>query len=728
MDRIIGKKLDGRYELLELIGAGGMADVYKATDIVDGSEVAVKILKKEFSENEEFLRRFRNESKAIALLSHPNIVKILDVGFTNKIQFMVMEYIDGITLKEYMEKEKVLDWKTASFFTIQVLKALQHAHDRGIVHRDIKPQNIMMLTDGTIKVMDFGIAKFAREEGLTTTAQAIGSVHYISPEQARSDTTDEKSDIYSVGIVLYEMLTGVKPFDNTNPVSVALMHMQTKAKRPRAVNPDIPRGLEEIILRAIEKEPCDRYFSAAEMINDIELFKSSPEMTFGYYKEEEDENMDRDNNSNDSNTKFFKPLETGPARQSKVKTKKPEKDKDSIDEIVEEEYVEKRSMFVPILSGVVIVIVILGVIFVFGLLVNYFGGSSDNKEFQIQNFVGLDYEYVKKQYGNKLSFKIKSSINDEQPANTILWQSIAEATTVKPGTEIEVNLSLGEKMISVTTIDNNFTFEQAKSCLEEDGFTVVQKIDYSNDVKKDYVIKTVPEANTKLKKGSAVEVYVSRGPIVTEVTIPDLKGKKEEEARAILEDDLGLKVISLRINAPEYPEGLVASQSHSANQKVETGTEVTIYISTGVAENTTRTLDVNFPENAYGLFTFEAYVDGKLVKQDTDVNPDYTTKKTMDIVSSGGKKQVVIKVINQANNQSAEVCRYELSFDQEKTTSLLSDDVLSAFKQIDGIKQHVAVTQAPVVTTQAPEVTTQAEADTPSDGSTEGTAASGGEG
>ena len=164
MDRIIGKKLDGRYELLELIGAGGMADVYKATDIVDGSEVAVKILKKEFSENEEFLRRFRNESKAIALLSHPNIVKILDVGFTNKIQFMVMEYIDGITLKEYMEKEKVLDWKTASFFTIQVLKALQHAHDRGIVHRDIKPQNIMMLTDGTIKVMDFGIAKFAREE------------------------------------------------------------------------------------------------------------------------------------------------------------------------------------------------------------------------------------------------------------------------------------------------------------------------------------------------------------------------------------------------------------------------------------------------------------------------------------------------------------------------------------------------------------------------------------
>ncbi len=726
MDRNIGKKLDGRYELLELIGAGGMADVYKAIDIVDGSEVAVKILKKEFSENEEFLRRFRNESKAIALLSHPNIVKILDVGFTNKIQFMVMEYIDGITLKEYMEKEKVLDWKTASFFTIQVLKALQHAHDRGIVHRDIKPQNIMMLTDGTIKVMDFGIAKFAREEGLTTTAQAIGSVHYISPEQARSDTTDEKSDIYSVGIVLYEMLTGIKPFDNTNPVSVALMHMQTRARRPRSVNPDIPRGLEEVILRAIEKEPCDRYFSAAEMINDIELFKASPEMTFGYYKEEEEEYMDRDNNSNDSNTKFFKPLESGTAKPSRVQTKKAEKEDDAIDELVEEEYIEKRSMFVPILSGVVIVIVILGVIFVFGLLVNYFGGSSDNKEFPVENFVGLDYDYVKRQYGKKLAFKIDKSINDEQPANTILFQSIAEGMTVKPGTEINVTLSLGEKMIKVTQIDTSFTFDQAKTCLEEDGFTVVQKIDYSDDVKKDFVIKTVPEANTELKKGSTVAVYISRGPLVTDVTVPDLKGKKEEEASTLLEE-MDLKVHSLRVNSMEYPEGHVISQSHSANQKVPTGTEITIYISTGVAQNVTRTLDINFPENASGLFTFEAYVDGSKNCTETDINPEYTTKKTMQILSSGGKKQVVIRVINQANNKSAEVCRYELSFDEEKTTVFISDDVLAAFREIDGIKQHV-VTQAPVVTAPPVEITTEAPTTPPADESSENTEASGGEG
>ena len=201
MDNYIGKRLDGRYEITELIGQGGMANVYKATDVLDNRIVAVKILKREFSESDEFLRRFRNESKAIAVLSHPNIVKIYDMGFSEKLQYIVMEYIDGITLKEYIDSERVLNWKDAVHFIIQILRALQHAHNRGIVHRDIKPQNIMLLTDGTIKVMDFGIAKFAREESMTATDQAIGTVHYISPEQARGDVTDEKSDIYSVGVM-----------------------------------------------------------------------------------------------------------------------------------------------------------------------------------------------------------------------------------------------------------------------------------------------------------------------------------------------------------------------------------------------------------------------------------------------------------------------------------------------------------------------------------------------
>lgn len=208
MDKNIGKRLDGRYELLELIGVGGMADIYKAKDITEEKTVAVKILKNEFSASEDFLRRFRNESKALALLSHPNIGKIYDVGFTDKIQYIVMEYIDGITLTEYIERQGVLKWRDAVHFTLQILRALQHAHDRGIVHRDIKSQNVMLLADGTIKVMDFGIARFNRETDKTVSEKAIGSVHYISPEQARGETTDEKSDIYSVGVMLYEMLTG----------------------------------------------------------------------------------------------------------------------------------------------------------------------------------------------------------------------------------------------------------------------------------------------------------------------------------------------------------------------------------------------------------------------------------------------------------------------------------------------------------------------------------------
>ena len=223
MDKFVGKRLDGRYEIREIIGVGGMAVVYKAYDCIEDRIVAVKILKEEFISNEEFITRFKNESKAIAVLNHPNIVKVYDVSFGDLIQYIVMEYVDGITLKQYIEKQKSLRWKDAVYLTIQVLRALQHAHDKGIVHRDVKPQNIMLLADGTIKVTDFGIARFARSEHKTMTDKAIGSVHYISPEQARGDATDEKADIYSVGVMLYEMLTGRLPFEADSAVSVAIM-------------------------------------------------------------------------------------------------------------------------------------------------------------------------------------------------------------------------------------------------------------------------------------------------------------------------------------------------------------------------------------------------------------------------------------------------------------------------------------------------------------------------
>ena len=282
MDKYLGKRLDGRYEIQEVIGVGGMAVVYKAYDNVEDRTVAIKILKEEFSDNEEFLRRFKNESKAIAVLSHPNIVKVYDVSFGDLLQYIVMEYIDGITLKQYIEQEGSLPWKDAVHFIIQVLRGLQHAHDRGIVHRDVKPQNIMVLRDGSIKVTDFGIARFARSEHKTMTDKAIGSVHYISPEQARGETTDEKSDVYSVGVILYEMLTGQLPFQAESAVSVAIMQLQREPSLPSEINGSIPVGLEQVTMHAMQKESSRRYKAASEMLCDLDAFRKDPAVTFDY--------------------------------------------------------------------------------------------------------------------------------------------------------------------------------------------------------------------------------------------------------------------------------------------------------------------------------------------------------------------------------------------------------------------------------------------------------------
>lgn len=284
MENYVGKRLDGRYEIRDVVGVGGMAVVYKAYDNIDDRIVAVKILKDEYLTNEEFRRRFKNESKAIAVLSHRNIVKVFDVSFGDRLQYIVMEYIEGITLKEYIEQKGVLDWREALFFSIQILRALQHAHDKGIVHRDVKPQNIMLLSDGTIKVTDFGIARFSHSETRTMTEKAIGSVHYISPEQAKGEITDEKADLYSIGVVFYEMLTGKLPFDADSAVSVALMQVNNEAAMPRTINPNIPLGFEQITMKAMQKNTRERYQSASEILMDLEELKRNPNVKFDYQK------------------------------------------------------------------------------------------------------------------------------------------------------------------------------------------------------------------------------------------------------------------------------------------------------------------------------------------------------------------------------------------------------------------------------------------------------------
>ena len=339
MDKYLGKRLDGRYEIREIVGVGGMAVVYKAYDNQENKIVAVKILKEEYKGNEEFLRRFKNESKAIAVLSHPNVVKVIDVSFGDLIQYIVMEYIDGITLKEYIEQSGPVSWNEAVHFTLQILRGLQHAHDKGVVHRDIKPQNIMVLPDGIIKVADFGIARFARSEQETITDKAIGSVHYISPEQAKGEKTDEKADIYSVGVMLYEMLTGKLPFQAESAVSVAIMQLQKDPTLPRDINGSIPLGLEQITMHAMQKDTTRRYKAAAEMLCDLEAFKKNPAISFDY-----------DYFVDDAPTKYIGTLEVNDTPRSKEKPKKEKK--------------EGKSRAIPILFGITVAFVLAFLVFI----------------------------------------------------------------------------------------------------------------------------------------------------------------------------------------------------------------------------------------------------------------------------------------------------------------------------------------------------------------------------
>lgn len=430
MNQYIGKRLDGRYEILELIGIGGMADVYLADDITTGRKVAVKILKEEYLTNEDFKRRFRNESKAIALLSHPNIVKIYDVSFGERVQFIVMEYVPGITLKEYIQQQGKVGWKETVHFTVQILRALQHAHDNGIVHRDVKPQNVMLLQDGTVKVMDFGIARFARENGRTISEKAIGSVHYISPEQARGEVADERSDIYSVGIVMYELLTGQLPFDGESPVAIALKQMQAEAKRPREINPDIPEGLEEIVMRAMQKDPDLRYQSASEMLRDIDEFKRNPSVIFEY-KYFTDE----------ASTRYFD-APNPEEEEGDGKKKKGKKEKGKTKDGKKKKRMSTSMQILLAVTGACVLVAIVALIIFFTAL-NQPPGS-----FRLYNLVGLNYnEVLDDPAYDQIELEISSTEpSDEYDEGIIIEQDPRANTSVRQGSVVRVVVSSGLRL------------------------------------------------------------------------------------------------------------------------------------------------------------------------------------------------------------------------------------------------------------------------------------------
>ncbi len=628
MDKYVGKRLDGRYEIREIIGVGGMAVVYKAYDNQEDRLVAIKILKEEFLTNEEFLRRFKNESKAIAMLSHPNIVNVYDVSFGDLIQYIVMEYIEGITLKEFIEKEGSLRWKDAVHFTIQILKGLQHAHDNGIVHRDVKPQNIMVLEDGTIKVTDFGIARFARSDQRTITDKAIGSVHYISPEQARGEKTDEKADIYSVGVMLYEMLTGKLPFQADSAVSVAIMQLQREPQLPTEINDSIPQGLEQITMHAMQKSQERRYQSAAEMLCDLGNFRKDPELTFAY-------SYFVDN----SPTKFVGEI---------VKEEKPE----------EKEAQKEKNNIIPILLGIavtlVIALIVLAFIFIPKLL------SDTGKEIECPNFVGQKFADIKNdpEYTENFIFNPKWQENEEYDYGYIYEQSIKEGSKVKDDTKITLFVSMGQSTEKVPDVRNQLE-SYAVSQLKAAGF-VTKIVEEANDeVEAGYVIRTEPQHTTVVADGETITIVVSTGKPQEFVLVPDVLGQPEEQAKKELQKvGLKAKVETQKVNiTPEkdyQPAGNVLAQSpQSSSEKVAEGTEVVLYISSGLYETD---IEISLPsEYEKDICTVSIWYDGKMVKESEKIDLTKVSKYTFKGITSSEKLALFqIKIKPEGENTTSQ--------------------------------------------------------------------------
>ncbi len=686
MDKYVGKRLDGRYEIQEIIGVGGMAVVYKAYDSIDDRVVAIKILKDELLNNEEFRRRFKNESKAIAVLSHPNIVKVYDVSFGDRLQYIVMEYIDGITLKEYIEQQKVIRWKEAVHFVEQVLRALQHAHDKGIVHRDIKPQNIMLLQDGTIMVTDFGIARFSRSDYRTITDKAIGSVHYVSPEQARGDVTDEKTDIYSVGVLLYEMLTGRLPFEGDSAVSVAIMQLQNEPPRPREINPDIPEGLEQITLKAMQKEPARRYQSAAEMLTDIEEFKRNPSIEFQYRYF-----------IDDAPTKFI-----GREDISSTSTLSA----DTAEEEEEEENV--RSPLMPILLGVtgafVLVLIILGIIF----LPRLFGDTGEVLE--CPNLLGKVYDEVITSDEYK-DFTITLSnqgqdYSSEYPAGQIMAQTPEAGRSLKGRHEIRVTVSLGPKKVQLDDL-TNYNINTAKETLDSLKLNYEVEEVYSDEVAQGFVVRTDPAGGSSLDEGTTVKLYVSIGPAPTFVMVDSYRGLTEEEAKRAIEES-GLRVGNVtRQEDSTVPEGVVISQSLTAGTTANKDTAVDLVISSGKP-----IVDVNLSlplPNTENSFIISVYYNGQSIYTSGRIDPTSLSNGTVTIpltadmfVPQNLEPTITVRLDNYNYKE------YRLNFNTGRATQTASFDLPASFLESSSVAPPSS--QAP--TSSSPE---PSESSTPSE-------------
>lgn len=636
MDKYTGKRLDARYEIQELIGVGGMAVVYRAYDIIEDKIVAIKILKDEFLGNKEFIRRFKNESKAIAVLSHPNIVKVYDVSFGTKIQYIVMEYIEGTTLKEYISNQKIINWKDAVYFVHQILSALIHAHSKGVIHRDIKPQNIMLLHDGTIKVTDFGIARFSHNETQTMTDRAIGSVHYISPEQARGGMIDEKADLYSVGVMLYEMITGKLPFEADNAVSVAIMQMQSSPKPPREINPNIPKGLEQIVLHSMEKESAYRYSSAEEMISDIEKFEDNPDIIFDY-------NCFMDDNP----TKYIDNVDRrGRANYGDKYNYKETKKKDAK---------KQKSKSIIITSAIAAAVVLFSLVFIF---VTFFGscGKNSSKDVDVPNFIGMQLSEVQNNPEYKFVWKVESVYDSSKPEGIIIDQDpLPGSKKIKEDATIVLKVNSSGVLITVPSVAG-LTEEVAKSKLSNSGLKYDILMIEDKDVKEGYVVNVSPQEGSKVTADTTVKLYISKGHSEEKVTVPDVINKTLSSARHEL-SSAGLKVSdNVSYENSDKPKDTVISMDPLPGVSVNKDSTVKLTVSSGVKREKSLSVSVDLPSEVTHEVTVTTYVDGVL-EETKKVVPSYNGTYVYQMKGTSGKKTVNV------NLDGSQYRVYEVDFD-----------------------------------------------------------------
>jgi len=582
-DKYLDRKLDGRYQITELIGVGGMSYVYKATDLKDGSTVAVKILKDEFAGNSDLVRRFRNESKAVRMLNHENIVKVLDVNFSDSVQYIVMEYLDGITLKSYIGKRGALTWKQTVFFSEQLLRALQHAHDRGIVHRDMKPQNVMITDGGKLKVMDFGIARFSRSSLHTITDRAIGTVHYISPEQAKGEETDSRADIYSVGVMMYEMCTGKLPFDSDNAVSVALKQISDRAEKINSVNPDVPEGLQSIIEKAMEKDPNDRYQSAGAMLTELENFRKNPGRSFEYKTlPDSDPTVYIDRVAKKRMTAEAARTDRKESDMAKTATKAKEKTVRK----KKEKPPRPRTINFPmgLLMGLTFVCLI-GSLFLAYMTLQNAGSSlfTTPTEVDLPDFVGKTWREVQSdsQYST-FRFTVEEEYNADVEIGKIIDQTPKPPKTVKDNARITLYVSKGIEVVTVPAVVGE-TYGNAVQILQDLGLVVYRELDSNDDFESNQITKTDPEVGTSVEAGSIIKIYVNSPATSLTTTVPNVVGMTATDAiAALIANGLRKGEITIVKGVQEGHEdiepGCVVTQSIRGNTRVSMRTTVNLVI------------------------------------------------------------------------------------------------------------------------------------------------------